>query len=243
MSEKAPAPERPPIEVTDRGIILRSFEELQRFAKLVLESNAAPKGIDTVGKVAIAIQMGMERGMAPLGGLRAVYFVNGLPSWRGEAAVAIVRQSPLCTYYKAWVEGEGDARMGVCVTHRLGDKDPVRTEFSVKDAKKAGLWNKSGPWQEYPDRQVKWRAIGFNLKDQFPDLLGGFPLAEEAQDIPAEDVAHVAPVERQLAPAPPPDPIFSTLGMASTPAAAPVLAGPFASHAEADAALAQEPEQ
>jgi hypothetical protein len=200
-----------PIEVGDRGVIIRSFEDLQRFSRLVLESGAAPKGIDSVGKVAVAVQMGLERGMAPLGGLRAVFFVHGLPSWRGEAAVAIVRQSPLCTYYKAWVEGEGDARRGVCKTHRRGDPEPVETEFSVKDAKKAGLWAKEGPWQQYPDRQLRWRAIGFNLRDQFSDLLGGFPITEELRDIPGEQLVEAPRVERQLAPAPPPDPLLATL--------------------------------
>jgi hypothetical protein len=108
------------------------------------------------------------------------------------------------------VEGEGEARMGVCVTLRRGDDEPVRTEFTVKDAKKAGLWNKGGPWQEYPDRMLKWRAIGFNLSDNFPDILGGFPIAEEAQDWP-KDVTPT-PAERTLtlvAPPAKPDPLLA----------------------------------
>lgn len=209
----ATRPERAAIEVSDRGVILRSFEELQRFAKMILEAGAAPKGIDTLGKVCVAVQMGMERGLAPLGGLRAVFFVNGLPSWRGEAAVALVRQSPLCLYYSAWVEGDGDARQGVCVSHRKGDERAVRTEFSVKDAKKAGLWQKGGPWQEYPDRQLKWRAIGFNLRDQFPDVLGGYPISEEVIDYPAEAFARPPATDRPALAPPPatPDPLLAAI--------------------------------
>ncbi len=212
--QKALVPQpRQAIEMAERGILLRSFDDLQRFAKMVLEAGAAPKSINTVGMVATAIQMGMERGLAPLGGLRAVYFVNGLPSWRGEAAVAMVRSSPLCLSYKSWVEGEGEARMGVCITHRRGDEAPVRTEFTVRDAKKANLWNKGGPWQEYPDRQLKWRSIGFNLKDQFPDILGGFPIKEEAEDWPKDAQPTVVPApERALtlvAPPAKPDPLLA----------------------------------
>ena len=205
-------PQRTAIEVTDRGILLRSFEDLQRFAKMVLEAGAAPKGINTVGMVATAIQMGMERGLSPLAGLRAVFFVNGLPSWRGEAAIALVRGSNVCRSYRAWVEGEGEARMGVCETLRRDDSAPVRTEFAVRDAKKANLWQKPGPWQEYPDRQLKWRAIGFNLRDNFSDVLGGFPLAEEAQDWPKEAQGSVAVIERTV-PVPPamPDPLLAQI--------------------------------
>jgi len=203
---------RQPIEVAERGILLRSFDDLQRFAEMVLKSGAAPESINTIGMVSTAIQMGMERGLAPLAGLRAVYFVRGMPSWRGEAAVALVRQSPLCQSYKAYVEGEGDARRGVCITWRRGDPEPVRTEFSIDDAKRANLYGKKGPWQEYRDRQLKWRAIGFNLKDQFPDILGGLPIAEEAEDWPREALPAAAPERPSLA-APPatPDPLLAQL--------------------------------
>lgn len=250
------------IEMGDRGIMLRSLEELYKFAKMVLEAGAAPKGMAAIGQVAVAIQMGLERGLSPLAGMRAVYFVNGLPSWRGEAAAALVRQSPLCLSYRAWVEGEGEDRRGVCVTHRAGEKEAHRTDFSVRDAMKAGLWKKAGPWQEYPDRQLKWRAIGFNLRDQFSDVLGGFPIEEEAKDYPEQAVA--APKLDRSALAPPPsteDPLLAQI-RAATAAPAPVPlpvvaavvvepattvrppepetdAAPFASHAEADRAIAK----
>lgn len=230
-SQALTRPERAPIEVSARGILLRSFEDLQRFARMILDAGAAPKGVDTLGKVAVAVQMGMERGLAPLGGLRAVFFVNGLPSWRGEAAVALVRQSPLCRFYRAWVEGDGDARAGVCVTHRAGDAEPTRTDFSVKDAKKAGLWGKGGPWQEYPDRQLKWRAIGFNLRDQFPDVLGGYPISEELQDWPADAFPKAAVLDHPaIKPAPGPDPLLA----AEAPA-------PAAESATEQAAASNEP--
>ncbi len=206
--------QRQAIEVAERGVLLRSFEDLQRFAEMVLKSGAAPRGIDTIGKVATAIQMGMERGLAPLAGLRAVFFVNGLPSWRGAAAVAMVRQSALCVSYRAFVEGDGDSRQGVCETWRRGEAAPVRTDFSVKDAKKAGLWGKAGPWQEYPDRMLKWRAIGFNISDNFSDVLGGFPIVEEAQDWP-KDALPTAHVERPaltlVAPPAMPDPLLAAV--------------------------------
>lgn len=246
--------EKRTLEMGERGIMLRSLAELYRFATMIVKAGSAPKGA-TVGQVAVAIQMGMERGLLPLGGLRAVFFVNGIPSWRGWAAIALVRQSPLCTYYRAWVEGEGDERQGVCVTHRAGDKEPIRTVFSVKDAKKAGLWQKAGPWQQYPDRQLKWRAIGFNLNDQFSDVLGGFPIDVEVKDYPEE--AFSAPKPDRPALAPPPsseDPLLAQIRAAAAPppVAVPAVATPtvippepetddvpFASHAEADRAIAE----
>jgi hypothetical protein len=52
------------------------------------------------------------------------------------------------------------------------------------DAKRAKLFDKDGPWKQYPDRMLQMRARGFALRDAFPDALKGFAIAEEAMDIP-----------------------------------------------------------
>ncbi|NIQ94514.1 MAG: hypothetical protein GWN87_10080, partial [Desulfuromonadales bacterium] len=63
---------------------------------------------------------------------------------------------------------------GVAVAHRVGYKEANRVEFTVKDAKQAGLWGKAGSWQQYPKRMLQWRAVGLLARDVFPDVLGGF---------------------------------------------------------------------
>jgi hypothetical protein len=76
-------------------------------------------------------------------------------------------------------------------------------KFTVADAKKAGLWGKTGPWTQYPKRMLQMRARGFALRDAFPDVLKGLVTAEEAQDYPATQPAHEPVVVRQQAPAQP----------------------------------------
>jgi hypothetical protein len=63
----------------------------------------------------------------------------------------------------------------------------VTVSFSVSDAKRAGLWGKSGPWANYPERMLKYRARGFCLRDAFPDVLKGLITIEEANDYPTVD--------------------------------------------------------
>ena len=57
-----------------------------------------------------------------------------------------------------------------------------KIQFTYKEARRAGLINKAGPWKEYPQRQFMWRAVGFLAKDKFSDVLGNFPIDEEARD-------------------------------------------------------------
>jgi hypothetical protein len=80
----------------------------------------------------------------------------------------------------------------VCQTSRKGKDANVVGRFSVADAKRAGLWGKSGPWTQYPRRMLQLRARGFALRDAFPDVLKGLVTAEEAQDYPATEAAKEA---------------------------------------------------
>jgi hypothetical protein len=62
------------------------------------------------------------------------------------------------------------------------DRSAVVRTFSEADAKKAGLWGKSGPWAQYPARMLQMRARGWALRDAFPDALKGLGIREEVQD-------------------------------------------------------------
>jgi hypothetical protein len=84
------------------------------------------------------------------------------------------------------MEGEGDNLTAVCEAKRQGYPAPTTVRFSVADAKKAGLWGKSGPWTQYPSRMLQLRARGFALRNAFADALRGLVTAEEAQDYPTQ---------------------------------------------------------
>lgn len=234
------------VSVGERGIVLRSLEDLLRFARMAVAAQVAPKGM-TEGAAAIAIQAGLERGLGLLGGLQQAVVINGVLSWRGQGAYALIQNSPVCkpgTLTK-FLEGTGDEMKGVAVAHRVGYAAPSRAEFSVKDAKLAGLWGKEGPWKQSPSRMLQWRALGYLARDVFPDVLGGFPLAEEAADY--EVIA--APVRTGSVPSLPPpsapDPLFDAISGAIniTPketVAVEAEEPPFESHIEADRELAAQ---
>jgi len=67
----------------------------------------------------------------------------------------------------------------ICTVRREGRSEPVIGTFSVDDAKRAGLWQKPGPWTDYPNRMLTMRARAFALRDAFPDVLAGLYIREE----------------------------------------------------------------
>lgn len=179
LPEKA-TPTRVPVVVGDRGIQLRSLAELMRFSDMLVASKMAPDSYkDNPAGVAVAIQKGMEHGLTPMAALQAVYVVNGMPSWQGKAALGLVRASGMMVpgTYRAWIEGEGDSMVAYCESQRVGER-LTKNSFSVKDAIAAGLWNKD-VWKKYPKRLLQWKPISHHLTDNYSDVLGNMPVAED----------------------------------------------------------------
>ena len=209
------------IEVGESGVALRSLDDLLRFARMAVKSGFAPAGMDTEG-AALAIQAGAEvAGLAPFSALQALVPVKGNLTWRTKAAAALIRNSGVCVpgTLRFGVEGDGDTRRGFAVAQRVGYAAPQRVEFSVEDAKRAGLWGKDN-WRHYPDRMLQARALGHLATDLFSDVLGGFHLADVAQDFEAptaDRASHEAPKAVLEKGPPSPDPLAVALGI--TPAA------------------------
>lgn len=203
--EKAVAKrELAPVSMAERGIELRSMDDLARWCDTVARSGLAPRGLDTPQKVAVAVQTGMEAGLTPMAALRSVVVINGLPSWKGEAALALIRRSGVCSAGpEVGVRGEGDTREGYATFTRGGSD--VTVTFSVADAKRAKLWGKQGPWSEYTEDMLMWRAVARASKRYFGDVLMSLAIAEEVADYPAA----ARPEVRDITPPAEPDPLLA----------------------------------
>lgn len=180
------------------AIVPQSMDEAFRLAEAICLAGMAPRGMDTPQKAMIAIMRGLEVGLTPMMALDKIAIVNGRPVIWGDGAIGLVRGSGLCDYVKESIEGESDNRVAVCQAKRKGEQEPIERRFSVADAKKAGLWGKSGPWQQFPERMLSMRARAFALRDLFADVLGGLYLREEIED-DRPSYNHPAPTQEAIA--------------------------------------------
>lgn len=191
-----------------KAIVPQDFDGVWRIAKAVVTAGMAPKGLDTPEKAMVAIMHGMEVGLTPMAALQSIAVVNGRPTIWGDGALGLVQGSGKLEAHKEEFEGDGESKKAICTVKRKGDPEIKRGEFSVADAKKAGLWGKSGPWTQYPSRMLMMRARGFALRDGFSDVLRGLGIAEEVQDTPMRDVTPPSPPQPPMPPASsvPPEP-------------------------------------
>ena len=164
---------------TSPAIIPENIEEAYRLAQYVSKSGLAPQGMKTPEQCMVAIMHGLEIGLPPMQAVQKIAVINGRPSIWGDAVPALLLS-------KGFRISEEPTESGHKCTITRPDGQVIIRQFTKADAEKAGLWNKSGPWKQYPQRMLQMRARSLAARDGAADVLAGMYLAEEAQDIPAE---------------------------------------------------------
>ena len=172
------------VETKSFSLAPKNIDEALRLAEMLAKSDLVPKDFQNKpGNILVAVQWGSELGLQPLQSMQNIAVINGRPSLWGDSVIAIVKASPLCEY----VVEETTETQSSCKVKRRGEPEQVRT-FTMEDAAKAGLKGKQGPWTQYPKRMLQMRARSWALRDVFPDVLRGMPIAEELMDMPEKDI-------------------------------------------------------
>lgn len=174
------------------GIVPQTIEEVFRIATAIAKSGLAPRGMETAEKLTVAIMHGLEIGLPPMQSVQRIAVVNGRPTVWGDAVPALLLARGF--RLREWMEGE----TAHCeVTRPDGTK--TSSTFSPADARKAGLWGKVGPWQQYPNRMLQMRARGFACRDGAADALAGLYIAEEVEGGDLTAAAETLPKRKSAA--------------------------------------------
>lgn len=200
---------RAPVAIGNMGLAPTDLESAWRLAKVFAASELVPKNFrGRPEDVLVAIELGLEVGLAPMQALQSIAVINGRPTLWGDGFLALLLASPQYRNHDEYYEvtdtktGAVARRDGVtaedlthpttcavCTFWRRDKPEPTTRRFSVAQATTAGLIGKNGkpgPWVSYPDRMLLMRARSWAGRDTFPDVLRGIRATEEAQDDDAE---------------------------------------------------------
>ena len=171
----------------------KNAKEAFEIAANLAQSNMIPAALKgKAADIVVCMAYGAELGLQPLQSLQNIAVINGRPSLWGDAMRALVLNSHDLVSLKEWNEDD----VFYCEIKRKtksGGEITITKSFGDKDAKKAGLLGKKGPWDQYPDRMKQLRAFGFSARDAYADRLRGFITREEAMDY--QDVKDVTPAK------------------------------------------------
>lgn len=197
-NQLATRPAKVPVAATNRGVSFSSMDDMWRFCVAVVNGNEF-KDIKTPEVALIRLQAGMELGLTPVWSLANIMVTNGRPAVWGDALLGIVLAQPTCEDVIETSKGTfpNDDYTAVCEVRRKG-RAPVIREFSVADAKKAGIFGKN-VHASYPKRMLAMRARSWACRDAFADALRGLGVHEELRDIePRKVEARVISTEMVL---------------------------------------------
>jgi len=184
LAEQQPQRSRPPaIQAggTISAFVPSTMDDAFRIANALAASGMTPKAYgNDVNKCFVGIMAGAELGLAPFQALQSIAVIGNNPAIWGDGALALVQASGLLED----IEETDDGNTATCKLVRKGRTTPIVRSFSMKDAQKAGLMGKSGPWTQYPQRMRQMRARSWAMRDGFADVLKGLHIAEEVRDRP-----------------------------------------------------------
>lgn len=175
----------------DRDSLLSkdNLEHSLRIADLLAKTDMTPKAYkNKPNDVLIAMELGRSWGLSPLQAIQNIAVINGKPCAYGDLLLAICSSHPEFEDIAEEQIKQGSAVVGYKCTIKRKGQTPVVQSFTIDQAKKAGLWDRQGPWKQYPERMLQMRARGFALRDSFADALNGVAIREEVEDYEVKDI-------------------------------------------------------
>ena len=170
----------------DQGFEPETLNEAIQLSERLSASALLPK--DLKGKptdVLITIMQGRELGMSPIRSLNDIYVVNGRPSLSADTMKALCFQHPdICEYFECVESTDKSVTME---TKRARATKPDRETFTLDQAVRAGLMD-NPTWKKWPKVMMEHRASAILARRVYPDLIRGFYLEDEVEEIERSDV-------------------------------------------------------
>lgn len=199
----------------------RDTDELKSLVRVIIAGGCVPEAYLVKGtkkpdaaKMCVAILAGREAGLGPMASLRYIYIVRGAPAMWGNAVKAMVFKTGLVTdYTEEWIDAVRGEKMALpqqavsiekwpseltrrITARRKGVETPFVGEFSVGDARRAGLWSASKKtYYAYPQDMLTHRAAARVWDKGFADCMLGLAIREIVED----QVAHEEKAKPDLA--------------------------------------------
>lgn len=153
-----------------------NYDQLERLAERCYKSKLYP-GIQSADAALVIMLRGASLGIPPVPSMQGIHYFDGKTTLSSDLIVAVVKKSPLCLL---WRVVESTAERCVIETHRKGESDPVRHEWTIGDAKTGNLLGKNN-WKNSPRAMLRARCGAELGRMVYPDLLLGVYTAEEIE--------------------------------------------------------------
>lgn len=132
-------------------------------------------GVTSPDQAAAIMITGAELGLGLSASFQFIQVVEGKVTLSPRGALALLMSSGELAGFKL----ESSATSCKVWMKRKSNGFEHTEEFTIDDAKRAGLVKDRGAWVTYPKNMLRWRAIGYAIDLLFSDVVGGLKRADE----------------------------------------------------------------
>lgn len=145
-----------------------------------------------VASCVVACDMANRMGMDPIFVMQNLYVVQGNPSWSGKSCKALIDNSGefagRTRYRMEGQEGSDSWGCRLIGVDKLTGEKVEGPKVTVKMAKDAGWWNKSGSyWPKMTEMMLKYRAAAYFARSECPEVLMGASIDCESYEATMEE--------------------------------------------------------
>lgn len=184
----------PVVQQSPSGAVIdtSNFEIQLRRAEIMSQAPFLPDAFrGNAGAVLIAVELADRLALPVMAVVQNIYVVHGKPAFSGSFYISCInasgRFSPVD--YEEQRDGEKLTGCRVVVTRKGSGKTVYGPWVTMEMAAKEG-WTKNNPkWTSMPELMLRYRAASFFARTHCPDVVMGFSVEGEAEDIAASDAA------------------------------------------------------
>jgi hypothetical protein len=193
MRQNAMAPEANLPEIQVGFDNLRSFDLIQRAAKLLASSSLVPQIYQgNVANCVIALNMASRIGADPLMVMQNLFVVQGKPGWSSQFLIATFntcgRYSSL-RYEFFGERGTDDWGCRAWAIEKATAEKIYGADVTIRIAKQEKWTEKNGSkWQTMPQQMLQYRAASWFVRTYAPELAMGLHSVEEIRDVGGDNL-------------------------------------------------------
>lgn len=178
------------VDMGSQKMVAKDNSELVRLIRTFMKGMAFPKSLDNEEKILSAWQLAASLNVPPIRGIQNIAFVNGTMTLWGELPLALARATGELSKFQVCMVDKDQVPIslanknlnqepwGAVVSIERKSQGVNEYTYTMKDAERAGLDKKPGPWRDHRPIMLLRRAIAKAVKFEFADALMGAPVAE-----------------------------------------------------------------
>jgi hypothetical protein len=160
------------ILMANREMSMGVWHMINTVANDVYRSRLFP--VSSPQQAAAIMLKGYEIGLGLMASFEFVQVVKGHVGLSPKGALALLHNSPRITKIKlVRLTDEHNKFIGYECTMARDNGFSHTEQWTLEDARTAGLLKPDSNWEKYPENMCKWRAIGFTADIVAPDVTAG----------------------------------------------------------------------